>query len=401
LTSPSSTTAQLRQSTVVRPYASTFAYWAAILSLGLVSASLGPTLLGLAENTRSEISQISYLFLARSTGYMLGTLTGGRAIDRVPGHYALAAAVVLMCTMMFIVPSVSVLIVLAAVLLIVGLAEGTVDVGTNTLLVWVHRDGVGPYMNALHFFFGVGAFLSPIIVVQIVAATGGITWAYRALALIILPLAVWIMRLPSPQHMAVAKSARTQRQNVTLLALIAFFMFLTVGAEVTFGGWIYAFSVTVGVASDKTAGYLTSAFWLALTIGRLIGIPIAVWARPRNILGVDLLGCILSVGVILAWPEERWAVWTGAVGLGFFMATIFATMFLWAERRLDMTGSTARWFFVGASLGSMTVPFLAGQLFDRVGPTAAMSTIFFVLVANLMVFFVLMRFGGEPRPAEA
>ena len=264
------------------------------MALGLVSASLGPTLLGLAENTRSEISQISYLFLARSTGYMLGTLTGGRMIDRMPGHYALAAAIVVMSSIACsVVPSLSVLVILALVLVIVGLAEGTVDVGSNTLLVWVHRDDVGPYMNALHFFFGVGAFLSPIIVVQIVAATGGITWAYRALAIMILPIALWIVRLPSPRHMAVAKSTRTARQDTTLLAMIAFFMYLTVGAEVTFGGWIFTYAATLGVASVTAAGYITSVFWGALTVGRLIGIPLATVMRPRTIL-VDRPGRLRS-----------------------------------------------------------------------------------------------------------
>ena len=47
-----------------------------------------------------------------------------------------------------------------------GVAEGALDVGGNTLLIWVHRHKVGPFMNGLHFFFGAGAFLSPIIIAQ-------------------------------------------------------------------------------------------------------------------------------------------------------------------------------------------------------------------------------------------
>ena len=54
-------------------------------------------------------------------------------------------------------------------------------------------------MNGLHFFFGVGAFLSPILVAQAILRTGDITWGFWGLALLILPLFVWVLRLPAPR----------------------------------------------------------------------------------------------------------------------------------------------------------------------------------------------------------
>ena len=92
--------------------------------------------------------------------------------------------------MMLLIPVVPLLWLLAAVLLILGLGEGALDVGGNTLLVWGYREKVAPYMNALHFFFGVGAFISPIIVAQAIQATGDIMLAYWALAVLMLP-AFW------------------------------------------------------------------------------------------------------------------------------------------------------------------------------------------------------------------
>ncbi len=158
--------ADVKLARALRPMASTYAYFAAIMALGLVSASLGPTLPGLAQQTGSEIRQISYLFLARSTGYMLGSLLGGKVLDMLPGHWVLGVALAAISLTFFAVPTLPILWILAAVLLITGVAEGSVDVGSNALLVWVHRSKVGPYMQGLHLFFGVGAFLSPIIVVQ-------------------------------------------------------------------------------------------------------------------------------------------------------------------------------------------------------------------------------------------
>ena len=45
-----------------------------------------------------------------------------------------------------------------------GLASGSLDTGGNVLLlrIWEGRDS-GPYMHAIHFTFGIGAFLAPLI----------------------------------------------------------------------------------------------------------------------------------------------------------------------------------------------------------------------------------------------
>ncbi|MEI2692738.1 MAG: MFS transporter [Anaerolineae bacterium] len=99
---------------------------------------------------------------------------------------------------------------LAALMLVMGLAAGSIDVGGNTLLVWIHGDQAGPRMNALHFFFGVGALLAPIFVAQAIGLTGGVTWAYWLLALLVLPAMVLFLRLPSPVAPARIAQARSE-----------------------------------------------------------------------------------------------------------------------------------------------------------------------------------------------
>jgi FHS family Na+ dependent glucose MFS transporter 1 len=376
----------------------TIGYYAAFVALGMVGASLGPTLPGLAEHTQTGLSEISLLFTARSTGYLLGSFQGGRLYDRVPGHRLMVTVLIVMATMMALAPLTSLLWLLAAVLLMVGLAEGALDVGGNTLLVWVHGHRVGPYMNGLHFCFGLGAFLSPIIVAQAVSASGDITWAYWVLALLILPVILWLLRLPSPAAQAAAEddpAGDHQRTNRVLVALIAVFFFLYVGAEVGFGGWVYTYAVAMGLGSETIAAYLTSAFWGALTLGRLLTIPIAVRFSPRSILLADLVGCLLSVGVILLWSSSPVAMWVGALGLGFSMAAIFPTMISLAGSRMAITGGVTSWFFVGASIGGMTLPWLIGQLFESIGPRITMFAILVNLIAAMCVFAILMYNSSE------
>src|SRR5215203_230517 len=141
----------------------TFTYYLAFIALGMTTASLGPTLLGLSEQTGSALSQISFLFTARSSGYLTGSFIGGRLFDRLPGHRTMALALVVIAVALASVPVVPLLWILIGIMLVVGFCEALVDVGANTLIVWVHRDGVAPYMNGLHLFFAIGALLAPLV----------------------------------------------------------------------------------------------------------------------------------------------------------------------------------------------------------------------------------------------
>jgi fucose permease len=380
----------------------TAAYYAAFVALGLVAISLGPTLPNLAENTQTVLSEISFLFTARALGYLLGSFLGGRLYDRAPGHPVMAAAVIVMSLTMVLVPMMSLLWLLTGVLLILGMAEGVLDVGGNTLLVWVHREDVGPYMNALHFFFGVGAFLSPVIIAQAVLITGDFTWGYWALALLILPVAVWLLRLASPEAPVESQASRRGVPDGTgtnavsgetvFLALTVLFFFLYAGAEFGYAGWIFTYAVESGLASETSAAYLTSIFFGALTFGRLLAIPIATRVRPRYVLLGDLVGAIISVGVLLFFPGSISATWLGTIGLGLSLASVFPTTLTLAGRRLTITGRVTGWFFVGTSSGGMIWPFLIGQFFDSIGPQVVMVVILVDLVLAVVVYAAMIRY---------
>jgi FHS family Na+ dependent glucose MFS transporter 1 len=392
------------------PRLATVGYFAAFIALGLSASVVGPTLPALAAQTGSQMGQISLVFTAMSLGYLIGSLGAGRLYDGVAGNPVMASGLAWMAVSLASTPAIPWLWLMAGVMLLLGVATGAVDVGGNTLLVWVYGQRVGPYMNTLHFFFGLGAFLSPLVVAQILAWSGGIAWAYRVLALLMLPSALWLARLPSPASPAdpapdSASSTPLPAQRGTshprlLLVLIVALFFLYVGPEAGFGGWIYSYAVAQGLANETTAAYLTSAFWGALTAGRLLGVPISARVRPRTILLADLSGCLLSVTILLAWPGSPVAAWLGACGLGFSMASFFPTLISLAERRMVITGRVTGWFLAGSSAGGMTVPWLMGQLFERIGPRSVMVTVLADLVVAMAVFAVLMAYSAQRQQAS-
>lgn len=372
-------------------------YYAAFIGIGIMSASLGPTLSSLADQTQTTLSGISILFAARPIGYLLGSILAGRLYDRLSGHPIMALAILLSTLSMMITPMSPLLWILIVAMLAMGLAESAIDVGGNTLIVWTYGEAVGPFMNGLHFMFGVGAFLAPLIVAQAMAWGGGLSGAYWTLAALILPAAFWLWRAPSPVARISAKAAQSERTNVTLVALIALFFFLYVGAESSFGAWVFTYAKRLGLADATAAAYLTSAFWGALTAGRLLSIPLAARWRPRKILTVNLIGCLISVGLALLWPNSAAVIWACVLGAGLSMASTFPTLLTLAGRRMTITGQITSFFFVGASLGGMAVPWLIGQLFERIGPRVTMATVFAALLAQVVVFVVLMVYAPQSK----
>jgi FHS family Na+ dependent glucose MFS transporter 1 len=382
----------------------TIGYYSLFICLGLDSAIIGPTLPALADQTASRLGQMGLLFLAGAIGYTLGTMVGGRVFDRVRGHPVLGSAQLCAAVLIFFIPLAPWLWLLLAILVCKGFAEGFVNTGANTLLVWTHGDKVGPFMNGLHFFFGLGAFLSPFLVAQVVGVEGGYRWAFWALSVFAALVGLRMLTMPGspwPTQMHAMKTVQNARGPIPYALVISamLFLFFYVGAEITFGGWVYTYAVTLKLASAAGAAYLTSVFWLAFTIGRLISIPAATRFRPKQVILAALFSClsILIVG-ILFWGSSA-ALWMMAIGLGFCMAPIWPTGFTLAGQSINLTGRIAGIILLGDSFGGMVLPTLVGKVIEGSGPRSMVSLVFGSLVLNLLAFAGMLRLRPAQKPS--
>jgi FHS family Na+ dependent glucose MFS transporter 1 len=374
----------------------TYGYFATNVVLGLAAAALGPTLPSLAENTGSTLGQVGILFAARSLGTLLGAWRGGRLFDRLPGNPLIAAVLVVEAALLASVPLSQRLWLLSTVLFLMGLMEGILDVGGNALLIWLHSANLGPFLNGLHFFYGLGAFISPLIVAQVLLLSNGFQAAYWVLALGILPIAIWIFRQPSPVQQGGNSTPGAEITRPGLIVLIALFLFLYVGAEVSYGGWIFTYTTTLGLSPPAAAAYLTAAFWGGLTLGRLLSIPLAARTRPRTVLLVDLLGCLGSLALIALFPGSLVVIWIGTIATGLFMASVFPTALAFAERRVPITGRVTGWFFTGGSAGAMGLPWLVGRMFTLQRPRALIYLVCADLTLALILLFILLLSNSQP-----
>jgi FHS family Na+ dependent glucose MFS transporter 1 len=380
-------------------------YFALFLCLGLDMAVIGPTLSDLAGQTGSTLGEIGMVFFLGAGGVSLGTLLGGWTLDRTSGRLVLGAAQIISGSLLFLVPHVGWYVPLLALFVIKGIAGGVVGTGANTLLQWTHGAKAAPFVNALHFFFGLGAFLSPLLLGLMLSAGAAYSDVYTLLALFDISVgAAVLVRLsaPQPPQMVHRETGATGTHSSYLAPIVVaamLFLFFYVSAELTFGGWVYTYAVTLGLADPARAAYLTSLFWLAFTLGRLISIPVAVRISSAHVLVAALIGCTAFLGLLVVFPASPGVMWLAVAGVGFSMAPMWPSGYNLAVQSIHLTARLGAVIMLGDSIGGMVLPGLTGLFMERAGAAAMTKLVLASMVATAVAFGAIALFRARRRAA--
>ncbi len=364
-------------------------------------ALLGPTLPGLAKQVQANLSQISILFTAVSLGNLVGGLSTGRLFDSHSGHTLMGLGALVIFGLQVLVPLSPWLWLLAAIFFFLGIAQSLLLVGGNTLVLWRYQAKSAVVMNAVHFCFGSGAFLAPILLAQVLQLTAEIRWAYWGAALPLLLLGAWLLGhfRSSPKPLPVsAESEGSGYRSFVFWASV--FLFLYVGAEVGFSGWIYSYALIKEMADPVTAGFLTSLFWLSLMVGRLFAIGFLRSFPPRRILRMNLISCLASLLLLLVGNQSTVLLWVGTICLGLSMASTYPTLLTLAQQTVRITGAIGGWFEAGASIGAMSIPWLIGQLLEPLGPISLLYVITAVVALSLLIGSLFLSKGRSKHGRE-
>jgi MFS transporter, FHS family, Na+ dependent glucose transporter 1 len=379
----------------------TLGYYLIFISLGFGMGITGPALPSLAKQTGSTLGAIGSMFLVGSLGGMLGTAISGRILDRISQrHLVLGIAQLISTILLAATPLAGNLWILLVIVFINGLPLGVINNGANTLLMWTHGEKAGPYVNGLHFSFGLGAFLAPTVFAQVLNFGGTYRHAYWALAALAIPVTLFMLFLPgSPEHPHKDEDKAQTRENLRsalpIILIAMLFLFFYVGSEITFANWIYTYARTLNLADITTAAYLTSGFWLFFTIGRAISIPVAVRFKPTQILTVSFLGGFGALMLAIAVPQSISVLWVAVAAVGFFMAPIWATGYNLAGQSIKLTATISSIIILGDSFGAVVLPWLTGLAIERFGARTMPWLVLSSLMLNALVFGIMLLQRGK------
>ena len=364
-------------------------YFVNFLIVGMALSVLGPALTDLREQSGADIADIGILFVGLSAGYLVGSFTGGRLFDRFNGHRVLAGSLVVLGIGLALVPAFDELDALFATFVLIGFGGATCDLGCNTLLMWELGAGSGRAMNLLHLSFGIGALVAP-LVVHI-----GLAFATRTAALGCAVLAVWALRSLAPSRPTQRREEHTDT-TLSILLLLFLFCFVYIGLEFGFAGWITTYGEEIGF-TELAATWLTTVFWLGLTLGRVLASAIANRVRPDTILYTACAASVAVAVVMIVGGGNTAVVWTATAMMGLAAAPQFPGMITLAERRIHMSGSATSWFVGGAGAGGLVFPFVIGRFFGAQGADALPVAAFVLAMATFGAFVAANRALGRTR----
>lgn len=365
----------------------TATYFASLAVIGLVYGTTAPTLQALATQTGVGLGSIGVILSARSVGYLLGASQLGRLVDRKGSHRFMAAILIGCAVLLAFVPATGTLWSLAVVMGCIGCTLAGPDVGGNTLMLRLRPDRPGPYINALHLFFGLGALLAPILVAG-TRSDVSVTASYRWIALLVGLIGLAFLLRPEP---AVVRPASVRnapgRHSTLLLACIPFVLY--VGAEVGFASWVYEFARAVD--AEALATPLTTAFWISFTAFRFVGVLIALRVSPFRVITLSLAVGVAATSVLLTSSVSPALLWLGTLLLGAGIAAVYPTFILLLSERMAMTGRRLGIVAVASTLGSMSFPWIIGRAFTAWSPTAVPLIVGANLLVALLLVIVLLR----------
>ncbi|XP_077070118.1 major facilitator superfamily domain-containing protein 4B isoform X2 [Siphateles boraxobius] len=142
----------------------TLTYWSVFFSFGLSIAFLGPTIIDLKCQTGSTLQEITWVFFSQQLCLLIGSSAGGLFTKTLFGALiALFFSSLIISVVFAIIPLCYNVLLLAVAMAVSGLAMGIIDTIANFRLVSMYKKDSAIFLQALHFFIGLGALVSPLI----------------------------------------------------------------------------------------------------------------------------------------------------------------------------------------------------------------------------------------------
>lgn len=399
-------------------------------------AILGPTFPDLAVNVNRNMSSLSVVFVGRAFGYLGGSVIGGVLFDSMNPFLLLGMSMLATTVGLYLVPFCKAVVLLIVMMSVFGVSMGILDTGGNVLILALWGDKGAPHLQALHFCFALGAFLAPLLAKLALGTTVSaenhteadfndsvlnqsseaasepllgvpddmnLLWAYAVIGtyifVVFISLLALFLKKSSKLEKAKVCAQRSQRAKYhnILLCLLFLFFFFYVGAEVTYGSYIFSFAITHAGMKESEAAGLNSIFWGVFASCRGLAIFFAACLQPGTMIVLSNISSVSSSLFLVLFNKSPVCLWIATSVYGASMATTFPSGISWIEQYTTIHGKAAAFFVIGGSLGEMAIPAVIGILQGKYPDLpVVLYTSLASAIATAILFPVMYKLATSP-----
>lgn len=299
----------------------------AFVSMGLPDSLLGSAWPSIYEDMQVPLSAVGLVTILISSGTVISSFLSDRAIRRFGTGLVTVVSTALVAVSLFGFSFARSLPALCLWALPYGLGGGSIDAALNNYVALHYKSR---HMSWIHFFWGVGAAVSPSIMSAIL--TRGYLWTagYRLVGIIqavigvllFLSLPIWKRSVSAEEE---STAARLSFRQVLQLPgawqiLVSFFCYCAL--ETTAGLWAASYMTLYRGVEPGTAAAWASIFYLGITAGRFFNGLISDRLGNRVMVRIGE-GTVLLGIVFLLLPLEHVGAFAGLILVGLGAAPIY------------------------------------------------------------------------------
>jgi MFS transporter, FHS family, glucose/mannose:H+ symporter len=372
---------------VLLPKTALTAVAATFLLMGALAAAYGPLLEHLVRRFGISLPVAGEVFSAHFAGALIGVFASMWAMEHISGRTAIwlpLGCLAFGCVGVALAPSWSTFL---AGVFVVGLGFGGLDLGLNQLVAHSEGPRRSAVLNVLNSAFGFGSVAGPILISRLgqdhlVLLYGGAA----VIAIALIPAAAGIIgRLPVAQR---TSGVRAGGGGIIAIFVVAFVFY--VGVETGVGGWMTSHLESVGIRSLEAAS-LTSGFWLAMAVGRVMAALIPDRVPPPAI--VITSSAIGSIALLVALSGRAAPI--AYLVTGFAIAPIFPTALVWLAKLRPGDSRSTSWMFPATMVGGGVIPPAIGVAIAWFGIQWAPAVLAGVAAIGLAAFLLAGMRGRE------
>ena len=368
------------------------------LVFGLFNGSTGPLLGELAEQTHSSLAAVGGVLTFLFLGAFIGMLAAGPLTERYGQKIVMIVSLILLAVGIGGFSLARSLPLMLGLFLVAGLGQGGMEVSANLVVSKAAAKNNTAILNLLHFFFGLGSFAGPALVSLVLSVkTPGrlVFWVTAGLfALLAVIFYTFYTNQTAGKNLEQTETSGGVMRlfRSPLLWSVGVLLLAYVGIEIGVGSWSTAFMGSSSGLPVEKAALVTSAYWGLLTLGRLTGVLVSRKLTHLQLLGYSIAGALLGgVAFFVATGSLSPAI-AAILLIGFCFGPIYPTTIAVVTHLFTKDqGKAVGIISAMASLGGLTLPWLAGLLLEKQGAKAFTLFTALVIAAMLLAYLLMLR----------